>query len=43
VTSDSCGRATNYGEGNLRGQGGKNGQTIDYGDWRLPFKLTMTK
>jgi hypothetical protein len=43
VTSDSCGRQTNYGEANLRGQGGKSGQTIDYGDWRLPYKLTLTK
>ncbi len=43
VTSDSCGRQTNYGEVNLRGQGGKNGQTVDYGDWRMPFKLTFVK
>lgn len=43
VTSDSCGRQTNYGEANLRGQGGKSGQTIDYGDWRLPFKMTLTQ
>ncbi len=43
VTSDSCGRQTNYGEATLRGQGGKNGQTINYGDWRMPFKLTMAR
>lgn len=43
VTSDSCGRATNYGEASLNGQGGKGGQTINYGDWRLPFKVTLTK
>ena len=43
VTSDSCGRATNYGEASLNGQGGKGGQTINYGDWRLPFKITLTK
>jgi hypothetical protein len=43
VTSDSCGRATNYGEVNLRGQGGKSGQTVNYGDWRMPFKLTLIK
>lgn len=42
VTSDSCGRATNYGEGSLRGQGGK-GQTIDYGDWRVPFEITLAQ
>lgn len=43
VTSDSCDRATNYGEGSLRGQGGTGGQTINYGDWRVPFKVTLTK
>lgn len=43
VTSDSCGRATNYGEASLNGQGGKGGQTISYGDWRVPFKVTLTK
>lgn len=43
VTSDSCGRATNYGEGNLRGQGGTGGQTVNYGDWRVPFKITLMK
>jgi hypothetical protein len=50
VTSDACGLTapyfqiqTNYGEGNLSGQGGKHGQTINYGDWRLPFQLTLTK
>jgi hypothetical protein len=42
VTSDSCGRQTNYGEVNLRGQGGKKGQTVNYGDWRMPYKLTLT-
>ncbi|MFB3924360.1 MAG: hypothetical protein ACE145_21780 [Terriglobia bacterium] len=42
VTSDSCGKATNYGEASLNGQGGK-GQTMYYGDWRLPFKVTLTK
>jgi len=43
VTSDSCGRATNYGEASLNGQGGKGGQTINYGDWRVPFKVTLTQ
>ena len=43
VTSDSCGKATNYGEASLNGQGGKGGQTINYGDWRVPFKVTLTK
>jgi hypothetical protein len=43
VTSDSCGRMVNYGEANLRGQGGKSGETVDYGDWRMPFRLRLTK
>ncbi|MFB3923868.1 MAG: hypothetical protein ACE145_19265 [Terriglobia bacterium] len=43
ITSDSCGKASNYGEAGLNGQGGKGGQTIYYGDWRVPFKVTLTK
>ena len=43
VTSDSCGKDTNYGEASLNGQGGKKGQTINYGDWRVPFKVTLTQ
>ncbi|HSA93891.1 MAG TPA: hypothetical protein VLE48_12835 [Terriglobales bacterium] len=42
VTSDSCGRATNYGEANLQGQGGRKKETINYGDWRMPFRLTLS-
>lgn len=42
VTSDTCGKATNYGEANLKGQGGQK-QTFDYGDWRMPFKLTLVQ
>jgi hypothetical protein len=41
ATTDLCGRERNYGTATLTGQGGKR-QTIDYGDWRLPFKMTMT-
>jgi hypothetical protein len=43
VTSDSCGPQTNYGTAGLNGQGGKNGQTIYYGDWRVPFKITLSQ
>lgn len=42
VTSDSCGRLTNYGEASLDGQGGRRKETVYYGDWRLPFKLILT-
>jgi hypothetical protein len=42
VTSDTCGRQTNYGEATLRGQGGRKKETINYGDWRMPFKLTIS-
>jgi hypothetical protein len=43
VTSDSCGKGTNYGEAMLEGQGGKKNQTQYYGDWRMPFQLTLVK
>ncbi len=43
VTSDSCGTEFNYGTAGLNGQGGKKGQTVYYGDWRVPFKLTLTQ
>jgi hypothetical protein len=43
VTSGGCGQSPNYGEANLRGQGGRKSETINYGDWRLPFKLTLTQ
>jgi hypothetical protein len=42
VTSDSCGTQINYGTAGLNGQGGKH-QTFYYGDWRLPFDLTLTQ
>lgn len=42
VTSDACEKAINYGEANLKGQGGKK-QTFDYGDWRMPFELTLVQ
>jgi len=43
VTSDSCGASVNYGTAGLNGQGGKKGQTLSYGDWRVPFKVTLSK
>lgn len=50
VTSDACGPTgpsfqsdINYGTGTLSSQGGKKGQTVYYGDWRVPFQLTLTK
>ncbi|MCI0721748.1 MAG: hypothetical protein L0338_22675 [Acidobacteria bacterium] len=42
VTSGPCGAMNNYGEANLRGQGGRKKETLDYGDWRLSFKLILT-
>lgn len=42
VTSGPCGAMVNFGEANLQGQGGQAGQTEDYGDWRLPYKLKLT-
>ena len=42
VTSDACGKQTNYGEAGLIGQGGRK-QTYKYGDWRMPFKITLVQ
>ncbi len=42
ATSGDCGAQNNYGEANLRGQGGRRKETINYGDWRLPFQLRLT-
>ena len=44
VTSGTCvATQTNYGEAHMQAYGGKKGETVDYGDWRMPFKLTLTK
>ncbi len=43
VTSDVCGAQTKYGEAHLQAYGGTAGNTVDYGDWRMPFVLTLTK
>ncbi len=42
ATSGACGAMANYGEANLRGQGGQKRETINYGDWRLPFQLRLS-
>jgi hypothetical protein len=42
ATTDLCGRERNYGTATLSGQGGRRKETVDYGDWRLPFKMTIT-
>ena len=42
ATSDSCGMQTNYGTAGLFGQGGTNKQTLYYGDWREPYKITLS-
>jgi hypothetical protein len=41
ATGDPCGATTNYGTASLYGQGGKHGQTVYYGDFRLPFLLQL--
>ena len=43
VTSDVCGAQTNYGEAHLQAYGGTKKNTVDYGDWREPFQLILTK
>ncbi len=41
VTSEDCGVGA-YGTASLYGQGGQHGQTVYYGDWREPYKLTLS-
>lgn len=43
VTSDACGATVNYGTAHLEAYGGQKRSTVKYGDWRLPFRLTLTK
>lgn len=42
ATSDDCGLAKNYGTASLYGQGGQHGQTVYYGDWREPYRVTLS-
>lgn len=42
VTSQACsGTTVNWGEGHLQAYGGTSGNTVDYGDWRMPFVLNL--
>lgn len=43
VVTSGDGSNTNWGEANLRGQGGRKKETIDYGDWRMPFRLVLSQ
>jgi hypothetical protein len=44
VTSGTCVTTDlNYGEAHLQAYGGRKQNTVDYGDWRMPFVLTLTK
>ena len=44
VTSQACSSTTlNVGEAHLQAYGGTKRNTVDYGDWRMPFSLTLTK
>lgn len=44
ITSQACaGSTVNWGEAHLEAYGGTKKNTVDYGDWRLPFELTLTR
>ncbi|MFB3923867.1 MAG: hypothetical protein ACE145_19260 [Terriglobia bacterium] len=44
VTSQACTLSTqNVGEAHLEAYGGTKKNTVDYGDWRMPFFLTLVK
>lgn len=46
VTSQACPAnptLPNWGEAHLQAYGGTKRNTVDYGDWRMPFSLTLTK
>jgi hypothetical protein len=44
VTSGTCVTTdVNYGEAHLQAYGGTKKNTVDYGDWRMPFQLTLVK
>ena len=44
VTSQACTSTTsNIGEAHLQAYGGTKKNTVDYGDWRMPFQLMLTK
>lgn len=39
VTSSACGILADYGEASLKGVGSD--KTLSYGDWRMPFQMTL--
>ena len=42
VTSQACSLTdVNWGEAHLQAYGGTKRNTVDYGDWRMPFSLTL--
>jgi len=47
VTSQACtstiDTGVNWGEAHMEAYGGRKQNTVDYGDWRMPFQLTLTK
>ena len=44
VTSQACtSTSLNIGEAHLQAYGGTKKNTVDYGDWRMPFFLTLTR
>jgi hypothetical protein len=44
VNSQACTSTTsNIGEAHLQAYGGRRKNTADYGDWRMPFSMTLTK
>jgi len=44
VTSQACtSTTTNIGEAHLQAYGGTKKNTLDYGDWRMPFSFSLTK
>jgi len=44
ITSEACtSTTTNIGEAHLQAYGGTKKNTVDYGDWRMPFSFTLTK
>lgn len=44
ITSEACTSTTvNIGEAHLQAYGGMKRNTTDYGDWRMPFSLTLAK
>jgi hypothetical protein len=44
VSSQACsGTTVNWGEAHLQAYGGTKKNTVDYGDWRMPFVLNLTK